>query len=197
MKTPEQTLNDGLHFLEAIDALKDTYRQCLIMSGERNESTAEHSFSLAMAVLTFGALSSKPIDLIKTVKMALFHDLPEALVGDVFHYDKASSQKEVSESEALKKLLQPIVGTSLAEEISLLWHEFEFGQTNEAIFLRGLDRFLPMYHNFKTKGHSWLKHGVTQEMALSKNAHIKDSSAELWAYTKNMLDQSKQNGWLK
>ncbi len=197
MKTPEQTLTDGLHFLEAIDALKNTYRQCLIMSGERNESTAEHSFSLAMAVMTLSSLSTKPIDVIKTVKMALFHDLPEALVGDVFHYDKTTTKKETSEAEALENLLMPIVGTPLAEEISLLWHEFEFGQTNEAIFLRGLDRFLPMFHNSKTQGHSWIKHNVSREMALSKNAHIEQSSTELWNYTKKMLDQAKLEGWLK
>jgi putative hydrolase of HD superfamily len=183
--------------MEAIDTLKHTYRKCLIMSGLREESTAEHSFSLAMAVLCLGDFSNQRIDAFKTVKMALFHDLAEALLGDVFHYDKGNSSAEkTSEADALKKLLSPIQDTELSREIFDLWNEFENGSGTEAVFLRGLDRFLPMYHNYKTKGHSWVKHGVSKEMALAKNAHIEQSSNLIWSYTKNMLDESQEKGWI-
>jgi putative hydrolase of HD superfamily len=156
---------NSLKFIEDIDALKNTYRQCLIMNSERPESTAEHSFSLSMAVLCFSSFSNKKIDVMKTVKMALFHDLAESLLGDTFHYDKGTKTEEISESEALKKLLIPINQTELHDEIFNLWNEFENSDSPEALFLRGLDRFLPMFHNFKTKGHSWVKHGITKEMA--------------------------------
>lgn len=189
-------LSKALEFIEAIDALKNTYRQCLIMNGEREESTAEHSFSLAMAVLCMSQLSDQPIDSVKTLKMALFHDLAEALLGDTFHYNKSTNTIGESEGEALQRLLKPLEGRALHQEIYELWNEFEHGQSAEAVFLRGLDRFLPMFHNFKTKGHSWLKHGITKEMALEKNAHIEQSSAELWDYTKNMLEISRNNGWI-
>jgi putative hydrolase of HD superfamily len=192
-----KNFQNALLFLEAIDALKNTYRQCLIMCGERQESTAEHSFSLAMAVLSLAPFSNKPIDVIKTMKMALYHDLAEALLGDTFHYNKGEpTEAKISEDEALKQLLTPIHDTQLAAEIISLWTEFEYGTTAEATFLRGLDRFLPMYHNYKTKGHSWVKHGVTKQMALTKNAHIEHSSATIWDFTKNMLDESQKKGWI-
>lgn len=185
---------NALKFLENIDQLKNTYRKCLIMNGERHESTAEHSFSLAMAVLTLAKFSNQPIDTEKTVKMALFHDLAEALLGDTFHYEKKNDVQE--ELDALKKVLAPIENTPLFNEICESWQEFETGHTAEAVFLRGLDRFLPMYHNYKTNGHTWIKHGITKETALAKNAHIEQSSAQIWQFTRAMLDESKAKGWI-
>lgn len=187
---------DALRFIENIDALKSTYRKNLILNGTREESTAEHSFSLAMAVLCLGTFSDQKIDVMKTVKMALFHDLAEALTGDTFHYDKNKEVQEASEREALEKLLVPIAGSALSAEILDLWDEFENGDSSEALFLRGLDRMLPIFHNYKTDGHTWLKHGITKDMALKKNAHIADGSKLMWDMTKAMLDEAQSKGWL-
>jgi putative hydrolases of HD superfamily len=192
----EKSFQQALKFLESIDALKNTYRKVLIMNGDRQESTAEHSFSLAMSVLCLSAFSNEKIDVIKTVKMALYHDLAETLVGDVFHYDKNKDPNQPSEAEALNQLLLPISETALSQEIYDFWDEFENGNSAEAIFLRGLDRFLPMYHNFKTKGHSWMKYGITKEVALKKNSHIKQSSELIWDYTQKMLNESQGQGWI-
>lgn len=198
MQQQNEKLQNALQFIEAIDALKNTYRKCLIMSGLREESTAEHSFSLAMAVLCLESFSNEKIDTIKTLKMALFHDLAEALLGDIFHYDKEIAKKEqLSEADALKQLLTPIQSTEISQEIFALWNEFENGNSPEAIFLRGIDRFLPMFHNFKTKGHSWVKYGITKEMALTKNSHIQQSSKLIWNYTKDMLNESQEKGWIR
>ncbi len=189
-------LQGALKFLENIDALKSTYRKCLTMNGDREESTAEHSFSFAMAVFCLSRFSKSEIDVTKAIKMALCHDLAEALLGDTFHYDKESTESEMSEADALKKILMPISDTEVAQEIFELWEEFEHGDSHEAVFLRGIDRFLPMYHNYKTKGHSWLKYGITKEMALQKNSHIADSSDVVWSFTKEMLEESKRKGWI-
>lgn len=196
MEKQDFRLQEAIQFIENIDALKNTYRKCLIMSGQREESTAEHSFSLAMAVLCLSQFSNQKIDVMKTVKMALFHDLAEALLGDTFHYDKETTSQEISEKEAFQQILKPIASTELAAEIYELWNEFEYGSGPEAVFLRGLDRFLPMLHNFKTNGHSWVKYGITKEKALQKNSHIEQSSDAIWSFTKKMLDESQSKGWI-
>ena len=191
------SLESRLHFLEEIDKLKDTYRQCLTMSGSREENTAEHSYSLAMAAMTLASFSNVKVDVFKTVKMALFHDIVEVYAGDNFYYHKDTTvDLKEQETEALLKVLKPLGDMELSKEMVELWHEFEDGGTPESDFLRGLDRFLPMYHNFKTDGHSWKKHGITMEQALEKNAHIEDSSKEIWDFTKTMLKESKEKGWL-
>ena len=129
--------------------------------------------------------------------MALFHDLAEALLGDTLHYSKdISDAAKTSEIEAMKKMILPIQNTELSQEILDLWSEFENGDSAEAVFLRGLDRFLPMYHNYKTKGHTWVKYGITKEMALAKNAHIEQSSRVIWDFTNRMLNESQTKGWI-
>jgi len=190
-------LVDALQFIENIDRLKTTYRKCLLMSGERHESTAEHCFSLAMAVLCLNRFSNNEIDINKTIKMALFHDLAEVLMGDTFHYDKKEGADVIKdEIDALQRVIKPIADAELGNDILDLWLEFESGDSREAIFLRGIDRFLPMFHNYKTNGHSWVKFGVSKEMALKKNVHIQDSSNELWKFTKAMVEESHAKGWL-
>lgn len=92
--------------------------------------------------------------------------------------------------------MQPIASTDLSVEVFNLWNEFEHGDSAEAVFLRGVDRFLPMFHNYKTKGHSWVKHGINKEKALAKNSHIEASSKALWDLTKDMLDESQAKGWI-
>ena len=190
------SLNKSLKFLEELDKLKDTYRQCLIMSGNREENTAEHSYSLAMAVIVLEKFSNTKINLLKAVKMALYHDIVEIYAGDTFHYDKEKTDKRAEETKSLEKVLSHLGDRQLVSDISLLWNEFEDGESAEAVFLRGIDRFLPMYHNFKTNGHSWIKHGITKEQALRKNSHIRDSSKEIWGFTKNMLDESHDHNWI-
>ena len=191
-----KSLSSSLKFLEVVDKLKDTYRKCLTMSGSREENTAEHSFSLIMAVVLFEKRANHNIDILKTMKMALFHDVVEVYSGDTFHYDKEKTDKFSEEFESLKKILSHLDDDELVSEITSLWNEFEEGDSPEALFLRGLDRFLPMYHNYRTKGHSWIKYGITKEQALEKNSHIENASSEIWEYTKEMLKDSKMKGWI-
>lgn len=188
-------LSQVLSFLENIDRLKDTHRKCLILSGQREENTAEHSFSLAMAVLSLSSFSNEKIDTDKAMKMALFHDLAESLMGDTFHYDKAEKLDPEEEKASMKEVLAPLKESDLAQEIYDLWEEFEYGETNEAFFLRGVDRFLPVFHNFKTQGHTWKKYGISKEKVLTKNAHIQQGSRQLWEYMKQKLDECEQAGW--
>lgn len=132
-----------------------------------------------MAVLCLSKFSNQKIDTIKAMKMALFHDLAEALLGDTFHYDKDTKPQAISEGDALKQILTPIAGTELSAEIYDLWDEFEHGGGPEAVF-----------------GHSWVKYGITKEKALQKNSHIEQSSQALWSFTKDMLEESRSKGWI-
>jgi putative hydrolase of HD superfamily len=192
----EMSLESSLRFMEELDKLKDTYRQCLVMSGKREENTAEHSYSLAMAAIVFERFANTKIDLFKAIKMALYHDIVEAYSGDTFHYNKEDTDKRAEETASLHDILSHLENEELVSEIIEIWNQFEDGKCAESIFLRGLDRFLPMYHNFKTNGHSWVKHGVSKEQALEKNAHIQDSSSEMWEFTQKMLEESRQKNWI-
>ncbi len=70
-----------LDFLQAAEQLKDTLRSGTTTGG-RPESTAEHSWRLALMVLLFEP-ELKEIDMLKLLKLTLVHDLGEAISGDV------------------------------------------------------------------------------------------------------------------
>jgi len=84
------------------------------------------------------------IDLLKALKIALVHDLPEALTGDIdaalIAEGKVSAkQKHQQETEAIKKLTQ-LLPSHLWKEIRELWQEYENWITPEAKFVKALDK---------------------------------------------------------
>ena len=79
------------------------------------------------------------------IKMALIHDLAEALVGDITPPDNIpSAVKHAREREAMDyittELLAPM-GGGIAGEFLGLWEEYEEGVTEEAVFVKDVDRF--------------------------------------------------------
>ena len=47
------------------------------------ESTADHSFSVTLASLILSELIEEPLDRAKLLTIALLHDLPESVIGDI------------------------------------------------------------------------------------------------------------------
>jgi putative hydrolase of HD superfamily len=175
-----------LNFLKEADRLKTVERQTLIHSGGRKENSAEHSWHLAMAVFVFHSMTKSKADLLKCLKMAVFHDLVEVDAGDTFVYgDQATqNQKELAAIERLSGLLPDSIGKDLKDT----WLEFEEAQTLEAKFVKALDRFLPMYSNFLNQGYSWKNHGISAERVEAKNrGPIEAGIPELWPVTEKML----------
>lgn len=175
-----------LQFLKEADRLKTVERQTLIHSGGRQENSAEHSWHLAMAVFVFHSMTKSKADLLKCLKMALFHDLVEVDAGDTFVYgdQTVQSQKELAAIERLSGLLPESIGNDLKET----WLEFEEAQSPEAKFVKALDRFLPMFSNFLNDGYSWKKHGISLERVIAKNrGPIEAGIPELWKTTEKML----------
>lgn len=187
-----------LGFLTEIDKLKSITRQTLLMDGETNENDAEHSWHLAMAVMILHEHGeAKHVDLLKVMKMVLIHDIVEIDAGDTYAYDEgAHYDKEEREQKAAKRLFG-LLPEDQAAELRLLWEEFEAVQTSEAKLANALDRFMPMWHNYQTKGKQWQKHGVTQQMVLKRNESIKYGSTVLWEFAKQMVTEAVEKGYLQ
>jgi putative hydrolase of HD superfamily len=186
-------IDELLGFLREIDRLKSVERQTLLHNGGRRENSAEHSWHLALSVIVLHALAEPGTDLLKSIKMALIHDLVEIDAGDTFVYDDLSS-KNSKESAAIVRLTKMLPG-SLGEELRELWFEFEAGQSKEARLVSGVDRFLPLYSNYLNQGHSWMKHGITLDRIVAKTqAPIKNAIPELWETAAQMLKESAERG---
>jgi putative hydrolase of HD superfamily len=131
-----------LEFLKFSSKLKSQERSIKI-SWERQESVAEHSWHLCMMILLVAPHLNYKVDLLKTLKMALVHDLVEAEIGDTPYGitatdQKAKEEKSLMESAEIKKI-KKMIGGDLGQEIFDLWHEFEQVTTNEAKLVKALD----------------------------------------------------------
>jgi len=99
------------------------------------------------------------IDELKTIKLALIHDIVEIYAGDVLVFDiEARKQKRQIELEALNKLmsLHPDFGQQLHD----LWHEFENIKTIEAKIAKAADSICPLFQRLQSK-HSYASFRVT------------------------------------
>jgi putative hydrolase of HD superfamily len=130
-------------FLHKIENLKSTLRYNKTTSG-RKESTAEHTWRLALITFIIADELKLNIDVNKAIKIALVHDLAEALTGDIdailiAEGKFSKDEKEKQEIEAimnLQKTLPEVIG----KEISDLWHEYNDCKTSEAKFVKALDK---------------------------------------------------------
>lgn len=130
--------NSLIRFLHEAEKLKSVLRHSWLSSGRR-ESTAEHTWRMAlMAILLHPYLKKKP-NLDKTIKMVLVHDLVEVYAGDVPAWSKHRQEKSKDEQKAIIKLTKSL-SSKQAKEIKQLWMEYDNDKTLEAKFARALDR---------------------------------------------------------
>lgn len=158
----EKTIN----FLIKASELKETPRTGWVWAGVKNpETIAEHTFRLAVAAWFLA--EEKKINILRAIKIALFHDICEVYAGDitpVLYYpslckDKEKrkkilmkwarlSQKEKEkigvkkfkkEKEALL-MLAKLLKPNLMNEIVYFWKEYEKGDSREGSFVQQLNR---------------------------------------------------------
>ena len=124
--------------VNAYIALKSLPRQgwldYSLPSSQRCESVAEHSFGVALLVYVIGREYHLKINLERAMSMALVHDLPEKVHGDITPADKYKfAHKEELEMDGRDRVLGGLEG-------SKLWDEFNENTTPEANFVNQCDK---------------------------------------------------------
>lgn len=121
-----------IEFLKEIDKYKLVERQIYIPGRANKETDAEHSWHMAMFLWLFADDLPKGLDLLKMMKMALMHDLPEIYAGDTFAFDEEGRKtKKEREKKAAEKLFSQLPN-DLKKEFTELFREFEECKTPEA-----------------------------------------------------------------
>lgn len=127
-----------LSFIKAAEGLKHTLRSGRTSSG-RQESTAEHSWRLALLASVLQDEMGE-LDQLKVLALCLVHDLGETLGGDVpateNHDPEEKSARERRDLASLTASLPPAIRTRILSA----WEEYEAGETPEAVFVKGLDK---------------------------------------------------------
>lgn len=133
-----EKLKRYLEFIRETERLKNVLRTAYTSQG-RHESTAEHSWRLALLAAVF--TGERPgLDMERVLQMCLVHDLGEAYDGDIPAIAQGDpGAKEASERIAVERLTA-ILPAAAGAKIREAWEEYEACQTPEARWVKALDK---------------------------------------------------------
>lgn len=141
-----------LDFMSLAEKLKCNTRHSWTSSG-RHESVAEHTYRLCV----FSWLVKEEFlecDMDKVLKMCLFHDIGEAVTGDIPCFEKKESD-EVKENREIDKIVE-LLPDKHQEELRVLIKELRENQTMEAKVVHALDKMEAVIQHNEAPLDTWL-----------------------------------------
>lgn len=192
-----QRLRDQLSFIAEADKLKTILRASPLAAVDRRENDAEHSWHLALMVMTLAEYADEPIDVGHAMKLVIIHDLVEIYAGDSPVFDAAAVIGQAEREEAAADRLFTLLPPDQATGVRALWDEFEAGQTPEARFCKGIDRLEPMLLNWLNHGGTWQLPGATETAVRAREAGVVAASTTLGSLTGRLVDEGLQRGWIR
>lgn len=109
------------------------------------ESISDHMYRMSIITLFAPTSLSSKINIPHCMKMALIHDMAEALVGDITPVDGVpKAEKSRRESTTMdyltNSLLGKVNGGMTGQEIKEIWQEYEDSETLESHFVHDVDK---------------------------------------------------------
>ncbi len=164
-------------FLHEVGNLKNVKRYGKIEPGKNDitpDSTADHTWRLTLMALVLKDELNLDIDLLKAMKIAVVHDLPETITGDIDYREIVDGNvtKEEKQKEKIKTMKK--ITNHLSEKIGKgvleLWEEYEKAETREALFVKALDKIETITHVVE-KGKCYTYHNL---IATYPDKHVKN-----------------------
>lgn len=184
MEVNLERLEKQLAFIKEIDKEKEIFRQTYIADGTRKENDAEHAWHMAVMAMLLSEYANEEIDVLRTIRMLLIHDVVEIDAGDTYAYDETAKATQREREEKAAARIFGILPEDQGIEMLKLWEEFEAGETKEARFARSMDNFQPMMLNDASNGKAWEEHQVVVSKILKRNERTPRGSEALWDYGK-------------
>lgn len=178
-----------LGFLTESDQLKSIYRASRLLSGERFENSAEHSWHIMLYAWILSEHAAPDVSIDRVLQMLLLHDIVEIDAGDnPIHGQVDHAAQEAEEQAAAERLFGLLPDDQKAAFLSL-WHEFEAADSPDARFAKAVDRFQAPVGNLATGGGSWVDYDVTYAQIEQRvGTPVKRGAPDLWAWLQPRLD---------
>lgn len=167
------------------------------VNADRFESVAEHIYGTQMLAFAVNSEFNLGLDIEKVVYMLAFHEIGEAIIGDVTPVDGVPREvKHEVERRAVQKVLETLESGA---EILKLFDEFEANQTKEAIFAEIIDHFEANFQMkyYEESGCTDINKAGIEAKELMKQKEFKDekSLANLWIkkYVKRELSEESKD----
>lgn len=132
-------------------------------SGYRQENDAEHSWSVALVACVLAPHIDPTLDIGLVSQYALVHDLVEIYASDVSIWadDDALSKKDENEQKALEVIKQKY---SHFPWLTQTVEAYEKQDSNEALYVRSIDKYVPLIIRFFENGRYFKERGITKEI---------------------------------
>ncbi len=141
-----------INLMGVAERLKCNTRHSWTSSGRR-ESVAEHSWRLSL-MAWFVQDEFPEADINKIITMSIFHDLGEAITGDIPAFEKTESDEE-QEAERVFELLDTLP-SFYREKLIPLFKEMNEMQTLEAKIYKALDKMEAIVQHNEANLSTWL-----------------------------------------
>lgn len=130
-------------FLQLVRLLKTQPRTGWVDRGiplDKTESIADHMYRMGILAL---AVPADKVSVDRCVKIALVHDIAEALVGDITPFGGVTKAEKHRRELAAIEYMADIAHAylpSFASEMKLLWWDYEDIQSLEARYVKDIDK---------------------------------------------------------
>ncbi len=185
-----------IDFVLELDKLKAVARKIKPLGLDRYENSAEHSWQLALLAFSLAPYADPGIDLNRTIKMLLVHDIGEIDTGDTMAFVEAGREGRKAAEWAAVQRIFGLLPQAQAAELSELWREFEDGASAESRLANAVDRAMPVLQNLANNGQSWRENGIGYERVLARvREPIEAGCPALWRHIDARLREAQQRGW--
>lgn len=142
MKSNISQIFDFLHLMKDLKTTK-RFKDSPKMP-RPTESVSDHTWRLVLMVMLFVDELDLKIDELKAMKIAIVHDITETITDDVDYSlicqgKVTKEEKHKQEVEAIKKI-RSMLPKKIGKEIYDLWLEYENKTSQEAKFIKALDK---------------------------------------------------------
>ena len=141
-----------INFMSIAEKLKCNTRHSWT-STNRHESVAEHSWRLSLMAY-FIQDEFPEADINKVILMCIFHDLGEAITGDIPAFNKTKKDEEI-ENKEITELINTLP-EGYREKLSHLFKEMNELQTLEARIYKALDKMETLVQHNEADISTWL-----------------------------------------
>ena len=190
----KERFDKQIAFILEADKEKNILRQTHLSGHGRQENDAEHAWHMAMMIYLLREYSNAPIDLAKTMMMALIHDVVEIDAGDTYAYDESAMETQAERERLAAERIFGMLPDDQREELRGLFEEFEAGETPEAKFARTMDNLQPLLLNNANDGGDWREHQVTRTQIMKRHARNQLGSDVIGKYTKELIEENIRKG---
>ena len=182
-----------LDFMGMAERLKCNMRHSRTAENSR-ESVAEHTYRLCV----FGCLVKEEFpdcDMDKVMRMSLFHDLGEAVTGDIPAFEKTDKDRKVENKKV--EQLTDILPEPVRAEWKALFEEMEAMETQVARLYKSLDKLEALIQHNEAYISTWIPLEYDLQMTYGNEEckfteYIQRLRDEVRKDSKRKIEESKQ-----